>query len=111
MIKGMGELHLEVTVDRLRREFRVEANVGAPQVAYRETITRTAEITYTHRKQTGGAGQFAEVTLVFEPLPSGSGVEFESKVVGGSVPQGVRGRGAEGVSARSPTAASWPASR
>ena len=99
VIKGMGELHLEVIVDRLRREFRVEANAGAPQVAYRETITRTVEITYTHRKQTGGAGQFAEVTLVFEPLPSGSGVEFESKVVGGSVPREFVGAVQKGIRA------------
>jgi elongation factor G len=87
IIKGMGELHLEIIVDRMKREFKVEANVGAPQVAYRETITRVGEIDYTHRKQTGGAGQYARVKIAFEPLPSGSGMQFESKVVGGSVPK------------------------
>ncbi len=87
VIKGMGELHLEIIVDRMRREFKVDANVGAPQVAYRETISRQAEIDYTHKKQTGGAGQFARVIVRFEPLPPGSGFEFASAVVGGSVPK------------------------
>jgi len=87
IIKGMGELHLEILVDRKRREFKVDANVGAPQVAYRETITQSAEIDYTHKKQTGGSGQFARLKLVLEPLPVGSGFEFENKVVGGSVPR------------------------
>ena len=87
VIKGMGELHLEILVDRMRREFKVDANVGAPQVAYRETISRTAEIDYTHKKQTGGAGQFARIKLVFEPLPVGEGFVFENAVVGGSVPK------------------------
>jgi len=87
IIKGMGELHLEILVDRMRREFKVDANVGAPQVAYRETITETAEIDYTHKKQTGGSGQFARLKLVLEPLPVGSGFQFENKVVGGSVPR------------------------
>jgi len=87
IIKGMGELHLEIIVDRMKREFKVEANVGAPQVAYRETITRTIEQDYTHKKQTGGAGQFARVKIRFEPLPAGSGFEFENGVVGGSVPR------------------------
>jgi elongation factor G len=87
IINGMGELHLEIIVDRMRREFKVDANVGAPQVAYRETITRPSEITYTHKKQTGGAGQYAEVKLRFEPLPPGSGFEFENSVIGGSVPK------------------------
>ena len=87
VIKGMGELHLEIIVDRMRREFKVDANVGAPQVAYRETISRPTEIDYTHKKQTGGAGQYARVILRFEPLPPGSGFQFESKVVGGSVPR------------------------
>lgn len=87
LIKGMGELHLEIIVDRMRREFKVEANVGAPQVAYRETITRQAEIDYTHKKQTGGSGQFARIKLVFEPLEAGSGFQFESKIVGGAVPK------------------------
>jgi elongation factor G len=87
VIKGMGELHLEIIVDRMKREFKVDANVGAPQVAYRETITRNAEVDYTHKKQTGGAGQFARVKLRFEPLPPGSGFAFENAVVGGAVPK------------------------
>jgi elongation factor G len=87
VIKGMGELHLEIIVDRMKREFKVEANVGAPQVAYRETITKTIEQDYTHKKQTGGAGQFARVKIRFEPLPAGGGFEFENGVVGGSVPK------------------------
>lgn len=87
IIKGMGELHLEIIVDRMKREYKVEANVGAPQVAYRETITKAAEIDYTHKKQTGGAGQFARVKIRFEPLESGQGYQFESAIVGGSVPR------------------------
>ncbi|WPY00446.1 Elongation factor G [Candidatus Trichorickettsia mobilis] len=87
VIKGMGELHLEIIVDRMRREFKVEANVGAPQVAYRETITKAYEIDYTHKKQSGGAGQFARVKIIFEPLEPGSGFEFESKIVGGAIPR------------------------
>jgi elongation factor G len=87
VIKGMGELHLDILVDRMRREFKVEANVGAPQVAYRETLTKRAEIDYTHKKQTGGSGQFARVKIVFEPGEPGTGFLFESKVVGGSVPK------------------------
>jgi elongation factor G len=87
VIKGMGELHLEIIVDRLKREFKVDANVGAPQVAYRETISRPAEVDYTHRKQTGGAGQFARVKLVMEPGERGSGFVFTNKVVGGAVPK------------------------
>jgi len=87
VIKGMGELHLEIIVDRLKREFKVDANVGAPQVAYRETITRASEIDYTHRKQTGGAGQFARIKLVFEPGERGAGFVFANKVVGGAVPR------------------------
>jgi elongation factor G len=87
IIKGMGELHLEIIVDRMKREFKVDANVGAPQVAYRETISRIAEIDYTHRKQTGGAGQFARVKIRFEPLTPGSGFVFENSVVGGAVPK------------------------
>jgi elongation factor G len=84
---GMGELHLDILVDRLRREFKVEANIGAPQVAYRETLGQAAEITYTHKKQSGGSGQFAEVKIMFEPREPGEGFEFESKIVGGNVPR------------------------
>ena len=87
IIKGMGELHLEILVDRMRREFKVEANVGAPQVAYRETISRAREVDYTHKKQTGGSGQYARVKIRFEPLPPGSGFLFESTVTGGNVPK------------------------
>ena len=87
IIKGMGELHLEIIVDRLKREFKVEANVGAPQVAYRETISKLYDEDYTHKKQSGGAGQFARVKIKFEPLPAGSGFVFENEVVGGSVPK------------------------
>jgi elongation factor G len=83
----MGELHLEIKVDILKRTYKVDANVGAPQVAYRETLTRPIEIRYVHKKQTGGAGQFADVKIVFEPLPPGSGFEFENEVVGGSIPK------------------------
>ena len=87
VIKGMGELHLEILVDRMRREFKVEANVGAPQVAYRETIGKPAYLDYTHKKQTGGSGQFARIKLELEPGEVGSGEIFESKVVGGNVPK------------------------
>ena len=87
IIKGMGELHLEIIVDRMRREFKVEATVGAPQVAYRETITRRQEVDYTHKKQTGGTGQFARVKIVLEPQEQGAGFVFESKIIGGSVPK------------------------
>jgi elongation factor G len=87
VIKGMGELHLEIIVDRLKREFKVEANVGAPQVAYRETITKTAEVDYTHKKQSGGAGQFARLKLVLEPVEPGQPYTFENEIVGGVVPK------------------------
>ena len=87
IMKGMGELHLDILVDRLKREFKVEANIGAPQVAYRETISRKAEIDYTHKKQTGGSGQFARIKLVIEPTAPGEGYSFESKIVGGTVPK------------------------
>ena len=87
IIKGMGELHLDIIVDRMKREFKVEANIGAPQVAYRETITKVGEIDYTHKKQTGGSGQFARVIIRFEPGDVGSGFIFEEKVTGGSVPK------------------------
>ncbi len=87
VIKGMGELHLEIIVDRMMREFKVGANIGAPQVAYRETITKPYVCDYTHKKQSGGAGQFARIELEFEPLDPGEGYQFVSKVVGGSVPK------------------------
>jgi elongation factor G len=110
VIKGMGELHLEIIVDRMKREFKVEANIGAPQVAYRETISRVSEVDYTHKKQTGGSGQFARVKMRFEPLEPGSGFEFKSEVVGGTVPKeyipgvekGVRGSVDNGVLAGFP---------
>jgi elongation factor G len=87
IMKGMGELHLDILVDRLRREFKVEANIGAPQVAYREAIGKLTEIDYTHKKQSGGSGQFARIKLVFEPGEQGTGFVFENKIVGGSVPK------------------------
>lgn len=87
IMKGMGELHLDILVDRMKREFKVEANIGAPQVAYRETITKPTTVDYTHKKQTGGSGQFAKISLVFEPSEAGSGYSFESKIVGGAVPK------------------------
>ena len=87
IIKGMGELHLEILVDRMKREFKVDASVGQPQVAYRETITIPSSVDYIHKKQTGGAGQFARIKVNFEPLPSGTGFEFKNSVVGGSVPK------------------------
>ncbi len=101
IIKGMGELHLDIIVDRMKREFKVEANVGAPQVAYRETILGNAEADYTHKKQSGGAGQFARVKLQLEPLEPGKGREVENKIKGGAIPKefipGVE-KGIEGVS-------------
>ncbi|MDR1609325.1 MAG: elongation factor G [Holosporales bacterium] len=87
IIRGMGELHLEIKVDILRREYKVDAKVGAPQVAYRETITKQGEIDYTYKKQTGGAGQFARMKLIFEPLEPGSGFVFDNKIVGGVIPK------------------------
>ena len=87
IIKGMGELHLDIIVDRMKREFKVEANVGAPQVAYRETILNSAEFDYIHKKQSGGAGQFARVKLSVEPLEPGKGREVESKIKGASIPK------------------------
>jgi elongation factor G len=87
ILKGMGELHLDIKVDILKRTYKVEANIGAPQVAYREKITRLATVDYTHKKQTGGSGQFARVKIVAEPLPAGGGYVFENKVVGGAVPK------------------------
>jgi elongation factor G len=87
IIKGMGELHLDIIVDRMKREFNVEANIGAPQVAYRETILKAATVTYIHKKQSGGAGQFAKVELTVEPLSPGKGREIENKIKGGAIPK------------------------
>ncbi len=87
ILKGMGELHLDIKVDILKRTYKVEANIGAPQVAYREKITKQVTVDYQHKKQTGGTGQFAQVKIVAEPLPPGTGFEFENEVVGGSVPR------------------------
>ncbi|MEO0746823.1 MAG: elongation factor G [Pseudomonadota bacterium] len=87
IMKGMGELHLDILVDRLKREFKVEANIGAPQVAYRETIGHEVEHTYTHKKQSGGSGQFAEVKMIISPTEAGEGYSFESRIVGGTVPK------------------------
>ena len=86
IIKGMGELHLEILVDRMKREFKVEANVGAPQVAYRETISNSFDVDYTHKKQSGGAGQFARVKIKFEPGEAGSGYKFINQIKGGNIP-------------------------
>ena len=87
IMKGMGELHLDILIDRMRREFKVECNVGAPQVAYRETISREVEHTYTHKKQSGGSGQYAEVKMIITPTEPGEGYSFESRIVGGSIPK------------------------
>jgi elongation factor G len=88
VIEGMGELHLEIIVDRMKREFNVECEVGAPQVSYRESMTAPAEIDYTHKKQSGGTGQYARVKIQFEPLPDGAtGFEFDSEIKGGAVPK------------------------
>ncbi len=87
IMKGMGELHLDILVDRMKREFKVEANIGAPQVAYRETIGHEVEHTYTHKKQSGGSGQFAEVKMIISPTEPGEGYSFESRIVGGAVPK------------------------
>jgi elongation factor G len=87
VLAGMGELHLEIIVDRMKREFKVEANVGAPQVAYRETFTKPCDIDFTHKRQSGGAGQFARVKIKFEPSEPGVGFKFVNKVVGGSIPK------------------------
>ena len=87
ILKGMGELHLDIKVDILKRTYKVDANIGAPQVAYREKLTKRAEIDYTHKKQTGGTGQFARVKIVFEPNEIGAGNVFESAIIGGAVPK------------------------
>jgi elongation factor G len=111
ILKGMGELHLEVTIDRIRTEYGVEAVMGRPQVAYRETITSTIEHVYTHKKQTGGSGQYAEVKIVFEPLARGEGFQFVDAIVGGSIPReyipavegGLKTQKEDGVLASFPT--------
>src|SRR5215470_3274005 len=87
LIKGMGELHLDIKVDILKRTHKVEVNVGAPQVAYRETIARASDVDYTHKKQTGGTGQFAQIKIIAEPTPPGTPFEFENEIVGGAVPK------------------------
>src|SRR5581483_567040 len=87
LLKGTSELHLDMKIDILKRTYKVDANIGAPQVAFRERVTKRAEHSYTHKKQTGGTGQFAAVTLVVEPNEPGKGYEFESKIVGGAVPK------------------------
>ena len=87
IIKGMGELHLDILVDRMKREFKVDANIGAPQVAYRETITKPSDVDYTHKKQSGGAGQFARVKMTISPGEPGTGFVFENKIVGGAIPK------------------------
>ena len=101
VISGMGELHLEVLVDRMLREFKVDATVGKPQVAYRETITQTVEkVTYTHKKQTGGSGQYAEVTIDLEPTGPGGGYEFVDKITRRAHPEGVHPFGRRRASSR-----------
>jgi elongation factor G len=87
ILKGMGELHLDIKVDILKRTYKVDANIGAPQVAYRETLSKKSEINYTHKKQSGGSGQFARVVMTFEPAGAGAGSSFDSKIVGGAVPK------------------------
>src|ERR1700723_2673594 len=111
ILSGMGELHLEIIIDRLRREYNVDANIGAPQVAYRETISKAHTETYTHKKQSGGSGQYAEVKILFEPLERNEGIHFANKIVGGSVPKeyipavekGIRNQADTGVLAGFPT--------
>ena len=87
ILKGMGELHLDIKVDILKRTYKVDANIGAPQVAYREKISKPATIDYTHKKQSGGSGQFARVKIELEPGAPGSGFVFENEIVGGAVPK------------------------
>lgn len=111
ILSGMGELHLDIIIDRLRREYGVDANIGAPQVAYRETITQSHTEVYTHKKQSGGAGQYAEVKIIFEPTERNEGIIFENKIVGGAVPReyipavdkGIRSQSSSGVLAGFPT--------
>ena len=88
IIAGMGELHLEIIVDRLMREFKVEANVGAPQVAYKETIRKPADVDYKYKRQSGGSGQYGHVKIKVEPNP-GKGYEFVNAVQGGAIPKGI----------------------
>ena len=97
ILKGMGELHLDIKVDILRRTYKVDANIGAPQVAFREKITKPAEVDYTHKKQTGGTGQFARVKFQVEPTEPGAGFQFESKIVGGAVPKNYIGAVEKGL--------------
>ena len=113
ILKGMGELHLDIKVDILKRTYKVEANIGAPQVAYREKITRPVTVDYTHKKQTGGSGQFARVKIIAEPLPPGTGFAFENEVVGGIGAQGIHPRRREGpqVDARLRRARGLPGGR
>ena len=87
IIKGMGELHLEILVDRMKREFKVEANVGAPQVAYRESLAKPVDLTYTHKKQSGGSGQFGEIKITVAPGERGTGFQFFDEIKGGNVPK------------------------
>jgi elongation factor G len=87
ILKGMGELHLDIKVDILKRTYKVEANIGAPQVAYREKLSKLVTVDHTHKKQTGGSGQFARVKIIAQPLPPSAGFEFENEVVGGTVPK------------------------
>jgi elongation factor G len=87
ILKGMGELHLDSNIEKLRRTYKVDANIGAPHVAFRERITKRCEVKYTHKKQTGATGQFAEVSIVVEPNEPGAGYIFESKIIGGAVPK------------------------
>ncbi|HTQ72086.1 MAG TPA: elongation factor G, partial [Acidocella sp.] len=111
ILSGMGELHLEIIVDRLKREYGVDANIGAPQVAFRETITKEHTETYTHKKQSGGSGQYAEVKIVFAPRERNEGIEFENKIVGGAIPKeyipavekGIKNQADTGVLAGFPT--------
>jgi elongation factor G len=111
ILSGMGELHLDIIIDRLKREYGVEANIGAPQVAYRETITKKHTEVYTHKKQTGGSGQYAEVKIIFEPTERNAGIVFENEVVGGAIPKeyipavekGIRNQCDTGVLAGFPT--------
>jgi len=110
ILKGMGELHLDIKIDILKRTYKVEANIGAPQVAYRESLSRKTEIDYTHKKQTGGTGQFARVKLVFEPGEPGSGFVFESAIVGGAVPKEYIPGVEKGLTSAKEKAC-WPASR